>query len=357
MRMKRIIIICVVLAMAALMASCGLPGPKSPSSSAESPIDASGLMEGVSLPAIGAGADKEAEKYSFSVVLPIMSGDFTAAFIAGAEDAGKALNCKIDVKGPRDQNHAEEAEIIKDAIRGGADGVAAVCGDKEAFREAAGLADRYNVKFVTFNMDEGGDPPGTHPGYGSAYAGPNEYGIARSFANKFWEKVGDDADSYIIVTAGKTLPVCITRTQAIKDASAKAGKKLAAVVEIGYDEEKCYDMAAKAIDDNPGVDAIIGTDMFSVYAARAVGDKGHGTGGDNEKIYVGCFDPLPETIDCLISGSCDMIADQNPYLQSWYAVFNLYSLVKSGRCAVNTDTGLTTWGPEDIFKLKVLYSG
>jgi ABC-type sugar transport system substrate-binding protein len=295
--------------------------------------------------------DKEKARYKFTVVLSSSAGDFTKAFEEGATAAGERIGCDITVIGPDKQIVEDEVAMAEKALESGIDGLAVVAGDTTAFRKVRDLADQKKIPMVTFNMDDGGDPPGAHPGYGIGYSGANEYIFAQIFAEKFFGEIAKDAKTYIIATADAGLPVCATRAQAIKDVAEKAGKKLLATVNIGYEFERGYSIIDSALATHPDVNAILGTDQFSLSIANVVGDRKLG-----DTIQVGCFDPLPGTIQRLKTGDCDLIADQNPYLQAYYAVFNLLTLKEDGVCAWDVNTGALTWTREQAEELEKKYS-
>ena len=272
--------------------------------------------------------------YKFAVIVQATSGDFTSEFKRGADAAAKRLGVTVDVMGPEQQVIAEEVAMVENAVEGGYDGLAVVAGDATGFKKAKDLCALRGIPFVTFNMDDGGNPPGVHPGYGIGYSGADEYVLAQLFAEKFFSSVAPNIKTYIIATADSGLPVCVTRAQAIKDVAAKYGKELVTTVDIGYDFSQGYTVVENTITAHPDIQAIVGTDHFSQSIANVVQAQGL-----NDKIAVGCFDLLPGTIEMLDTGACDLIVGQNPYLQSYYAVFNLFTLKEDGICAYNINTG------------------
>jgi ABC-type sugar transport system substrate-binding protein len=282
----------------------------------------------------GGSQTTEAAKYKFAVIVQATSGDFTSEFRRGASAAAERLGVTVDVMGPEQQVIAEEVAMVENAVEGGYDGLAVVAGDATGFKKARDLCAQRNIPFVTFNMDDGGNPPGAHPGYGIGYSGADEYVLAQLFAEKFFSEVAPNIQTFIIATADSGLPVCVTRAQAIKDVAAKYGKKLVTTVDIGYDFSNGYTVVENTITAHPDIQAIVGTDHFSQSIANVVQAQGL-----NSKIMVGCFDLLPGTIEMLSTGACDLIVGQNPYLQSYYAVFNLFTLKKDGICAYNINTG------------------
>jgi ABC-type sugar transport system substrate-binding protein len=281
-----------------------------------------------------AAAATGGKNYKFGVIVQATSGDFTSEFKRGAEAAAARLGVTVDVMGPEQQIITEEVAMVENAVESGYDGLAVVAGDATGFQKARDICAQRGIPFVTFNMDDGGTPPGVHPGYGTGYSGADEYVLAQLFAEKFFSEVAKGAQTYIIATADSGLPVCINRAQAIKDVAAKYGKTLVTTVDIGYDFSQGYNVVENTIQANPNIHAIVGTDHFSQSIANVVEAQGL-----NDKIWVGCFDLLPGTIEMLSTGACDLIVGQNPYLQSYYAIVNLFTLKEDGICAYNINTG------------------
>jgi ABC-type sugar transport system substrate-binding protein len=300
--------------------------------------------------AASAGGDVNAKTYKFAVIVQATSGDFTSEFMRGAEAASKRLGVTVDVMGPEQQVIQEEVAIVENAIEAGYDGIAVVAGDATGFRKAADLCKIRNIPFVTFNMDDGGNPPGAHPGYGTGYTGADEYVLAQLFAEKFFSEVAKDAQTYIIATADSGLPVCVTRAQAIKDVAKKYNKTLVQTVDIGYDFSLGYSVVENTISAHPNIHAIVGTDHFSQSIANVINAQGL-----NDKIYAGCFDLLPGTIEMLGTGACDLIVGQNPYLMSYYSVFNLLTLKEDGICAYNINTGAELYTVDQAAEAKAKY--
>lgn len=281
---------------------------------------------GCSAPAEAPAEDAAAPSYKFAVIVHDSGNSFISEFKRGAESAGAALGVEIDVLGPDAQVIEKQVTIVENAITAGYDGIACICGDATAFQAAKETCDQQGIPFVTFNMDDGG--------YGAGYAGAEEYSLAYAFADYFFGNVVTGTKDYIIGTADPALPVCVTRANAIKDAAAKHGFNLVNTVELGYDFSQATGVIENAITAYPDCKVYVGTDHFSQGIATAIESQGL-----NDSTFVGCFDLLEQTIQYLQSGACDLIVGQNPFLQSYYSVVNLYNLLENGICATNINTG------------------
>jgi ABC-type sugar transport system substrate-binding protein len=153
----------------------------------------------------------------------------------------------------------------------------------------------------------------------------------------FFSEVMKGKGKYILIPALAQLDVLIWRMDGIKKAAAEHPDiELITTVEIGTDMSQIYGRIENAYTAHPDVDAFFGTDFFSEPLAKFI--KNRNLVG---KVKGAVFDITPGILKGLDSGALQVTTDQNPYLQGYYAIMQLYLMIEKGQPGIEINTSST----------------
>lgn len=289
--------------------------------------------------------DTGSPKYKFGLVFHDTASPFSIFYKRGGEDAAKLVGADFVFMGTTQIDIPEQVTIFENAIQGGYDGLAVSIMDPPAFERAIATAEQKGVVITSVSMDGDWGNRST-----AAYAGANMYGQGLAIGKYFFEEVMQGKGKYILLPAIANLDLLILRMDGIKDAAAEFPDiELLDTVEIGTDMVKAVDAVENAYTANPDATALVGTDHFSesignFIATRKLGDKLKGS----------CFDVTPGIAKLINDGAVQCTSDQNPYLQGFYSVLQLYMLLE-GKSGTEIDSGSTIVTKDNIGPYLELY--
>jgi|GEM_PF-580590 len=282
------------------------------------------------------GMDK---KLKLAMVAHNTSSPFSAFFKAGGDDAAAAHNIDFTYMGTPDINIPEQVSLFENTIQGGFDGIAVTIFDQKAFEKAIEDANSKSIAVISFNID--GD-------WGSratlGYAGADEFKLGYAMGKWFFENAMKGQGKYILCPAIADLGVLVYRMDGVKEAAKEYPDiELVTTVEIGTDLSKAYANVENAVTANPDVNGLIGTDNFSESIGQYISKTGN-TG----KIMGACVDPTPGILKYLKEGAIQIVVGQNPYLQGYYAIDQLWLYLAKGYHPLEIDTGVEVVTQENM---------
>ncbi|HHW49795.1 MAG TPA: substrate-binding domain-containing protein [Clostridiaceae bacterium] len=274
--------------------------------------------------------EESGKKLRFGVVLHSLNGSFFMKLKEGAEAAGKALGVEVLVTGPAtQQNLSEQVNMLENYINSGVDGVATVLWDQEGFNNVIKQAHDKGIPFVGFNADAPNSGRDAMVGQDSEAAG---YAVGKYM----FEKVMGGKGKYIIATCAPTETPLVLRMNGIKRAQQEYPNiELITTIDIGTDLTKAVGIIENAYMAHPDVNAFIGTDVFSEAIGTFINSNNL-----KGKVYGGGFDLTPGTLKHIKNGDMQMSCGQNPFLQGFYAVVQLYQVKALGYPAIDVNTGM-----------------
>jgi simple sugar transport system substrate-binding protein len=220
------------------------------------------------------------------------------------------------------------------AITGSADGIAVSIVDPTAFNSPIEKALSQGIPVVAYNAN--GKGPGTNPA--QAYIGQDLFLSGVEMGKRIAELVGEGPVALFIATPGQLniQPRIDGAKQGIEQSGANIQVSEVATGAQVNDELNRIDAYYQGHKDLKGmfaVDAGSTQGVAQVMQKYGLHDKGVKGGG---------YDLLPKTLQLLKAGHIDFTIDQQPYLQGFYPVMQLYIYQISGGLMVpsETNTGL-----------------
>ena len=296
-----------------IIAACGGNGD---SSNAQEGSPASGIF-------------KAPKKYRFVFVNHVTTNPFFVPTKYGAEDACKLLGCTYQWTGSESSNVGEMVNAMNSAISSKADGIAVSLVDAKAFNGPTENALNAKIPVVGYNADAAGNAR-------LAYIGQDLFVSGQEMGKRIVELVPSGDVALFIATPG-SLNIQ-PRIDGAIDSIKKSGKSIAYhTVATGAEVPKelstidAYWVGHKDTKGMFAVDAGSTQSTAQVIKKYGLRDKGVKGGG---------YDLLDPTIKLLADGQIDFTIDQQPYLQGFLPVLQLFTYKASetltGMADVNT---------------------
>jgi simple sugar transport system substrate-binding protein len=296
-----------------IIAACGGNGDKS---NAQGGSPASGIF-------------KAPKKFRFVFVNHVTTNPFFVPTKYGAEDACKLLGCTYQWTGSESSNVGEMVNAVNSAISSKADGIAVALVDRKAFNGPVDNALNAKIPVVGYNADAEGNGR-------LAYIGQDLFVSGQEMGKRIVELVPSGDVALFIATPG-SLNIQ-PRIDGAIDSIKKSGTPITYhTVATGAEVPKelstidAYWIGHKNTKGMFAVDAGSTQSVAQVikkYKARDQGVKGGG------------YDLLDPTIKLLADDQIDFTIDQQPYLQGFLPVLELFMYKASdtltGMADVNT---------------------
>jgi simple sugar transport system substrate-binding protein len=239
----------------------------------------------------GAGNFPQTPKYRFVFVNHVTTNPFFVPTQYGAEDASALLKTEFQWTGSEKADVAEMVNAMNTAITGNVDGIAV----------------------ASYNADAAGNPR-------LAYIGQDLFLSGVEMGKRIVELVPEGKVALFIATPGSLniQPRIDGAIKAIKDSGANIQyKAIATGAELNEELSRvdAYYIGNKDVKGMFAVDAGSTQSVAQViqkYKLREQGVKGGG------------YDTLPKTLELLQDDQIDFTIDQQPYLQGFYPVVQLY---------------------------------
>ena len=299
------------------IAACGGDGNKPASSKAQSGTSASGIFK-------SSGSPK------FVLVNHVTTNPFFVPTRYGAEDACKLLGCTYQFTGSKNSNVNEMVNAFNTAVTSGADGIACCLIDKKAFNQPTDAALKAKIPVLAYNADE--------PSNGRlAYIGQDLFASGVAMGKRIQGLVPTGDVVLFIATPGSSniqpridgaLSV-LRKVSGIKTHVITTGAELPAELSV-------INAYAQSHPDTKGyfaVDAGSTQGLAQTIQKQKLRDKGVKGGG---------YDLTPVTQNLLAGDQIDFTIDQQPYLQGFFPIMELYLAKASGTLSgvADVNTGL-----------------
>jgi simple sugar transport system substrate-binding protein len=279
----------------------------------------------------GAGDFPSTPRWRFVFVNHVTTNPFFTPTQYGAQDACALLGCTFQWTGSKDSIVQEMVSVTNTAISGKADGIAVAVVDKNAFRDPIDKALDAGIPVVSYNADGARDDKGSNR---LAYIGQDLYTSGYQLGTRAASLMdGGDAVGFIATPGQLNIQPRIDGAKAAIKASGKSINF--ADVATGADlpkELSTVDAYAQGHQDLRG--------MFAVDAGstEAVGKVMAKYRLKSKGVIAGGFDLNPSTLQSVKAGDLDFTIDQQPYLQGFLPVLQLWLFKLSGGLVSPSDT-------------------
>ena len=293
--------------------------------------------------AAGAGNFPETPDYNFVFVNHVTTNPFFVPTIYGLQDASSVLGLsEPQWTGSETADVPQMVDAMNTAISGNADGIAVAIVDPEAFNDPIQQALDQGIPVVSYNAD--GKGLGTTPRL--AYIGQDLFGSGVEMGKRIVELVQEGPVVLFIATPGQLniQPRIDGAIQAIEDSGAPIEYE---EIETGAELPDELDRIEAYYNGHKDVRGMFAVDAGSTQGVAQIMEKFDLAA---EGVSAGGYDLLPETLRLIQEGHMNFTIDQQPYLQGFYPVFQLFVYKVSGGLSgpAETNTGLLFVTEENV---------
>jgi simple sugar transport system substrate-binding protein len=292
------------------------------SSSSSSTASAAGGGSGA------AGVFGSSKAYKFTFVNHVTTNPFFTPTQNGAADACKLLGCSYQWTGSQNSNVGEMVNAFNSAVSAGVDGIAIALVSLTAFNSPVAKALAAKVPVVAYNADAAGNPR-------LAYIGQDLFVSGQEMGKHIASLVPSGDIGLFIATPGS-----LNIQPRIDGAKAELKSHSGITVHVqatGAALPQELSTVESYITSHPSYKGFFAVDGGSTqYVGQSILKHGlHAKG-----VRGGGYDLTPTTQQTLAAGALDFTIDQQPYLQGFLPIMQLYmyqaSQTLTGIADVNT---------------------
>ncbi len=282
--------------------------------------------------ALGVHFPQPHPKWRFVFVNHALTNPFFVPAKNGSHDAAALLGASAEWQGSSSSDVGEMVKAMRRAIDTKADGIAVSIIDPTAFNAPTALALKHGIPVVSYNADGG------KANERLAYIGQDNYQSGLELGSRVVTLVKSGDAFLFVATPGQEN--IQPRIDGALDAIRDSGRPIQAhVVASGVDvgaERKKIEATYKA---HTGLRGLFAVDAGSTAGVAEVMKK---YGLSKRGVHAGGYDLLPTTLRAIHTRDLDFTIDQQPYLQGFLPVLQLFlDRYSSGLVApADTNTGL-----------------
>src|SRR5215216_1163071 len=281
-------------------------------------------------------------EWNFVFVCHVTTNSFFVPTQYGIEDAQALLGTTSQWTGSEKSVVSEMVDAMNTAISGNADGIAVSVVAASAFNDPIQNALDQDIPVIAYNAN--GEGPGTNPAL--AYVGQDLFQSGVEMGNRIVDLVGEGLVALFIATPGQLN--IQPRIDGAKQAIEESGPNI---------EIQQVTTGAKVTEERSRIEAWYNghKDVAGMFAVDAGSTQGVAQvmeqfGLHDKGVKAGGYDLLPETLKLMRAKHIDFTIDQQPYLQGFLPVMQLYLYNISGGITgpAETNTGLVFVTPDTV---------
>jgi simple sugar transport system substrate-binding protein len=281
----------------------------------------------------GQGSFPAHPKWNFVFVNHVTTNSFFQPTQYGIQDACALLGCGYQWTGSENSVVSEMVDKLNAAVSAKADGIAVSLVDPDAFNEPVAKALSQGIPVVSYNADV---PPPKNPRL--AYIGQDLYQSGFQMGQRIVNLVKQGPVAGFIATPG-SLNIQ-PRINGASDAIKASGAPIQ-FSEIATGAQQAQELPAieSYYLGHKDVKGMFAVDAGSTASTAQIMHKYNLA---QQGVHAGGFDLLTNTVQGIVSGDLDFTIDQQPYLQGFLPVVQLFFYKLSGGLTgpADTDTGL-----------------
>jgi simple sugar transport system substrate-binding protein len=276
--------------------------------------------------------------YRFTFVNHVTTNSFFTPTINGAADACTLLGCSYEWTGSASSSVAQMVTAINTAVNAGVDGIATSLIAADSFAKPIAAATRARIPVVSYNADE----PGTDR---LAYIGQDLLLSGQEMGRRIKSLIPAGGKIMVFIAtpgSGNLAPRLSGIEQVLHGSNVHVRSQASGAAE-SQEGTTIDDVVAKRLDSYQGYFAVDGGSTAAV--AQAIQ-----TYNLQGKVVAGGFDLTPTTETLLRSNCIQFAIDQQPYLQGFLPVVELFLHNASHGLtgAADVDTGIRFLDPTTI---------
>jgi len=290
------------------------------------------------------------EPYKFSIITQTgVDNTFWQSIKRGMDDACAALQVDCQLVFTQENGNLQmHVQNFETAAAQGVDGIALVIVDDNLYDEPVARAIAAGVPVVTLNVDD------TEGGEGNArlaFVGQDLFQAGYELMGGIYAMMDTSKPQHVLL--GLARPGESWAEARIGGARLYLEEQKAAnpdlqltweVIDSNNDLSITGQRICQYVQGNPNTTAYIDSGFWLAGAGECLRDLGVEPG----QILMGGFDLVPILLDEMERGYIHLTVDQQPYLQGYLPILQLYLMKKYGLSAWDVNTGKSLIRPEDV---------
>jgi simple sugar transport system substrate-binding protein len=268
------------------------------------------------------------KSYKFTFVNHVTTNPFFTPTQSGAADACKLLGCSYQWTGSQTSNVGEMVNAMNSAVSAGVNGIAVSLVDLHAFNGPTQKALNAKIPVVAYNADAATNPR-------LAYIGQDLFVSGQEMGNHIAQLVPSGDVALFIATPG-ALNIQ-PRIDGAKDTLKAHSSITTHVVATGAAVPAELSVIQSYATAHPNTKGYFAVDAGSTQGVAQTIQK---QGLRSKGVKGGGYDLTPVTQQLLAAGQIDFTIDQQPYLQGFFPILELYmynvTQTLTGMADVNT---------------------
>jgi len=286
------------------------------------------VVVGLCLAGCGSGAGRSKKPLRLAFVTCAVDAQFFEPVKQGMNDAAEMMDVRCDFLGTEGVDVPAQAEMVRQAVADGYDGIAVNIIDPQAFDGVIQEAVDKGVPVVGFNVDD--------------HATPN---ARLSSVNQRLYEAGEALARHVLPDIPEGAHLLMTMhdegVSALEDrlrgeqTVLKTKNVRWTVIITGNDPADGAEVVVRTLRANPDIRIVLGTGQADTEAAGRAIEKSF-AGGD---YWSAGFDLSPQTLRLIQAGHIRCTVDQQPYIQGFYPVMQLTLYLRYGIVPSDIDAG------------------
>ena len=270
----------------------------------------------------------DGKQLRFAFITCCIEAKFFEPVKKGMEDAAELLDVECDFLGTQGLDLKAQAQMVRQAVADGYDGIAINLVHREAFDEVVQETLAKGVPIVGFNTDDHSTPNAR-----MSCVNQRLYEAGRSLAQRVAPDIPDG--SHILMTMhDEGVSSLEDRLRGEQDILKQKNVTWTIVIS-GTDTNRGMEIIASTLREHPDIRVVLGTGQADTEAAGRAIEKYF----PNRGYWSAGFDLSPDTLRLIKKGCIRCTVDQQPYIQGFYPVVQLTFYVRYGIMPSDIDAG------------------
>jgi simple sugar transport system substrate-binding protein len=264
----------------------------------------------------------------FAFITCVVDAKFFEPVRKGMDDAARLMGVECDFLGTEGVDVKAQADLVRQAVAAGYDGIALNIIDPIAFDNVVRETIRKGIPLVAFNVDDHATP-------NARLSSVNQqlYEAGKTLAGHLSPNIPNN--SHILITMhDEGVSALEDRLRGEQTILKKKDVRWTVLI-TGTDSVKGAEIIAGALKDHPDIRIVLGTGQSDTEAAGMAIEKYF----PNEGYWSAGFDLSSETLRLIQQGHIRCTVDQQPYIQGFYPVIQLTLYLRYGIVPSDIDAG------------------
>ena len=269
----------------------------------------------------------------FIFITTVVGEEFFIPVEKGMADAARMMGVSCEFVGTEGVDIPAQAEMVRQAVRDGYDGIALNIIDDRGFDAVVQEAMDAGIPVVAFDVDDHATPNARLSSVNQQF-----YEAGKKLGAKAASSIPDGSEILMTMHAAG-VSALNDRLRGVQDGLREAGKNGVTwkVVITGNSGAESAEIIAHEFQANPNIKTILCTGQADTEGAGMV-IKEHYPG---QGYYAAGFDLSPEILQNVMDGHIAFTIDQQPYIQGFYPVIQLTLYKRYGIMPASMDAGAT----------------